>query len=107
MDWSSSLDLDLQQGVTSVQQVPSAQNYISLGLLEPNGPPQLVLLLNTVHSVQTKTRSDSSLSLCTCQVDLVGVAETVHLLLTNSRMVAVKDDGGWTAEQFSGDEPWY
>lgn len=108
VDWSSSLDLDLQQDVTSVQQVPSAQNYISLGLLEPKAPPQLVLLQITCPLCADYT-SFTILTppSCTSQVDLVGVAETVHLLLTNSTMVAVKDDGGWTAEQFSGDEPWY
>ena len=94
-----------------MQQVPSAQTYISLVLLEPNAPPQLVLLNTPVHCVQTTPPAPGwsilTPPLSLPQVDLVGVAETVHLLLTNSRRVAVKDEGGWTAEEFSGEQPWY
>lgn len=105
VDWSSSVDLNLQPEVSSVQQLPSAQSYINLGLLEPSAPPQLVRSgqappLSTVHINPTPCP-------CAPQVDLVCVAETVHLLLTGSRMVLMKDAGSWTVEGFSGDEPWY
>ncbi|KAM4632850.1 mitotic checkpoint serine/threonine-protein kinase BUB1 beta-like [Polymixia lowei] len=79
VDLSWSVDLDLQPGVTSALHLPSAQPYITQGLLEPSASPY--------------------------QVDLLGVADTVHTVLTQSRMSPVKGDSGWTVEAFSLDKP--
>uniref|UniRef100_W5KYA8 Mitotic checkpoint serine/threonine-protein kinase BUB1 beta-like n=1 Tax=Astyanax mexicanus TaxID=7994 RepID=W5KYA8_ASTMX len=68
-DFSSSLDLELQPEVKTVQALPSAQKYISQGLMLPTASPY--------------------------QVDLCGIAEIVHLLLVGNNMKFFKEDCYW------------
>lgn len=44
MDFSNSLDLELQTDVKTVQSLPSAQDYIKQGLLLPSASPYKVNL---------------------------------------------------------------
>ncbi|XP_017537033.1 mitotic checkpoint serine/threonine-protein kinase BUB1 beta isoform X1 [Pygocentrus nattereri] len=69
IEFSSSLDLELQPEVKMVQALPSAQDYIKQGLLLPTASPY--------------------------QVDLVGIAEIVHLLLVGRSINLVKEDAYW------------
>ncbi|CAL8315823.1 unnamed protein product [Boreogadus saida] len=73
VDLVSSLDLELQTDLTSAAQVPAALDYIQLGLLKPTDSPY--------------------------QVDLVCLAEFVHLLLTKRKMTVVKEKDGWMVEK--------
>ncbi|CAL8392174.1 unnamed protein product [Gadus morhua 'NCC'] len=73
VDLLSSLDLELQTDLTSAAQVPAALDYIQLGLLKPTDSPY--------------------------QVDLVCLAEAVHLLLTKRKMTVVKEKDGWMVEK--------
>uniref|UniRef100_A0AAR2JNN9 BUB1 mitotic checkpoint serine/threonine kinase Ba n=1 Tax=Pygocentrus nattereri TaxID=42514 RepID=A0AAR2JNN9_PYGNA len=76
IEFSSSLDLELQPEVKMVQALPSAQDYIKQGLLLPTASPY--------------------------QVDLVGIAEIVHLLLVGRSINLVKEDAYWRlAEDFN------
>ncbi|XP_036437729.1 mitotic checkpoint serine/threonine-protein kinase BUB1 beta isoform X2 [Colossoma macropomum] len=69
IEFSSSLDLELQPEVKMVQALPSAQDYIKQGLLLPSASPY--------------------------QVDLCGIAEIVHLLLFGRSIHLVKEDAYW------------
>ncbi|XP_060773915.1 mitotic checkpoint serine/threonine-protein kinase BUB1 beta isoform X2 [Neoarius graeffei] len=76
MDFSHSLDLELQTDVETVQSLPSAQNYIKQGLLLPSASPY--------------------------QVDLCGIAEIVHLLLFGKNMKIIKDASYWRLTEDRG-----
>lgn len=79
VDLSSALDLELQREVAAAKHVPAAQAYLSLGLLAAGDSPY--------------------------QVDLVGIAETMYSLLTDRRMLPVKDGSEWTVEEYGKANP--
>ncbi|XP_067098237.1 mitotic checkpoint serine/threonine-protein kinase BUB1 beta-like [Osmerus mordax] len=79
LDFSNSLDLELQRDITTVQHLPAAQAYITRGLLAPSASPY--------------------------QVDLVGIAETVYTMLTKKSMHLVKDGSEYTVEEYSEAHP--
>ncbi|XP_031437282.1 mitotic checkpoint serine/threonine-protein kinase BUB1 beta [Clupea harengus] len=80
IDFSSSLDLKFQPEVQSVGLLSNAAEFISQGLLLPTSSPY--------------------------QLDLLGVAETVHLMLFKRRLEVAKTETGWrladTAETSEG-----
>ncbi|CAL8315305.1 unnamed protein product [Lota lota] len=73
LDLLTSLDLELQTDVTSASQVPAALGYIQQGVLKTTDSPY--------------------------QVDLLCLAEAVHLLLTKRRMIVVEEEDGWMVEK--------
>ncbi|XP_058235726.1 mitotic checkpoint serine/threonine-protein kinase BUB1 beta isoform X2 [Hemibagrus wyckioides] len=80
MDFSNSLDLELQTDVKTVQSLPSAQDYIKQGLLLPSASPY--------------------------KVDLCGIAEIVHLLLFGKNMKIIKEASCWTLADDCGPLDW-
>ncbi|XP_046691650.1 mitotic checkpoint serine/threonine-protein kinase BUB1 beta isoform X1 [Silurus meridionalis] len=80
MDFSNSLDLELQTDVKTVQSFPSAQDYIKQGLLLPSASPY--------------------------QVDLCGIAEIVHLLLFGKNMKIIKEESYWKLGEDCGPLDW-
>ncbi|XP_059354091.1 mitotic checkpoint serine/threonine-protein kinase BUB1 beta-like isoform X2 [Carassius carassius] len=78
LDFSSSVDLQLQTDVTTAQDLPSAQKYIQQGLLSPSASPY--------------------------HVDLIGVAEIVHMLLFNRPMKVTQENSAWSLDEGSGSQ---
>ncbi|XP_041721553.1 mitotic checkpoint serine/threonine-protein kinase BUB1 beta isoform X2 [Coregonus clupeaformis] len=79
LDFSCSVDLELQPEVTAAHSLPAAQDFITQGLLAPSASPY--------------------------QVDLLGIAETVHTLLKKRTMRLVKEDSAWTLEEYQEAHP--
>ncbi|XP_048063854.1 mitotic checkpoint serine/threonine-protein kinase BUB1 beta isoform X2 [Megalobrama amblycephala] len=76
LDFSNAVDLQLQSDVKTAQDLPSAQDYIKRGLLSPSASPY--------------------------QVDLIGLAEIVHMLLFNRPMKVTLDNSAWSLDECSG-----
>ncbi|XP_073708954.1 mitotic checkpoint serine/threonine-protein kinase BUB1 beta [Garra rufa] len=78
LDFSNSVDLQLQTDVTTAHALPSAQKYIQQGLLSPSASPY--------------------------QVDLISVAEIVHMLLFNRQMKVKQENSAWILDEGSGSQ---
>ncbi|XP_043074675.1 mitotic checkpoint serine/threonine-protein kinase BUB1 beta isoform X2 [Puntigrus tetrazona] len=78
LDFSNSVDLQLQTDVTAAQDLPSAQKYIQQGLLMPSASPY--------------------------QVDLIGVAEVVHMLLFNHPLKVKQENSSWSLDEGAGSQ---
>ncbi|XP_051731654.1 mitotic checkpoint serine/threonine-protein kinase BUB1 beta-like [Ctenopharyngodon idella] len=76
LDFSNAVDLQLQSDVKTAQDLPSAQDYIQRGLLSPSASPY--------------------------QVDLIGLAEIVHMLLFNRPMKVTLENSAWSLDECSG-----
>lgn len=73
LDFSASVDLQLQTDVRTAQVLSSAQDYITQGLLTPSASPY--------------------------QVDLMGVAEIVHMLVLNRPLKVSRGSSGWSLDE--------
>ncbi|KAJ8290392.1 hypothetical protein GJAV_G00012260 [Gymnothorax javanicus] len=69
VDFSRSLDLDLMSEIPSVLRHPGAQAFLKQGVLSSSSSPY--------------------------QIDLLGIAETVHIMLENRSMKLVCEDSEW------------
>uniref|UniRef100_A0A9J7XVD8 BUB1 mitotic checkpoint serine/threonine kinase Ba n=1 Tax=Cyprinus carpio carpio TaxID=630221 RepID=A0A9J7XVD8_CYPCA len=78
LDFSNSVDLQLQTDVTTARALPSAQKYIQQGLLSPSASPY--------------------------QVDLISVAEIVHMLLFDRPMKVTQENSAWSLDEGSGSQ---
>ncbi|XP_056621354.1 mitotic checkpoint serine/threonine-protein kinase BUB1 beta isoform X2 [Triplophysa dalaica] len=73
LDFSASVDLEMQSDVRTVQVLSSSQDYITRGLLTPSASPY--------------------------QVDLMGVAEITHMLVLNGPLTVSRGNSGWSLDE--------
>ncbi|KAJ8359145.1 hypothetical protein SKAU_G00156700 [Synaphobranchus kaupii] len=75
LDFACCLDLELQPKVISCQGLPASQAYLRQGVLSPSSTPY--------------------------QVDLLGIAETVHMMLKRGNLQLVEENSEW---KLAGDQ---
>lgn len=103
VNWSSLVDLELQQEIRVVQlKTPSV--WVSWSRLHPHSWYTQLSSQQRTHLRCWACECATISPVCTFEVDMVGMAESVHPLLTKSRMKLSKDAEGWMVERFRGDE---